>query len=48
MASSDEKMEKKIQDKGLNAPRLTSQTPQTPQTPQDIDDAIVKADYYIF
>jgi hypothetical protein len=32
-------IEQEIQDKGLNAPRLT---------PQDIDNAIVSEDYYVF
>lgn len=35
----DEKIEKEIQEKGLNAPRLT---------PKLIDEAIRTADYYIF
>jgi hypothetical protein len=37
--SSEKELEKEIQDKGLNAPRLT---------PQLIDDAVIDADYYVF
>jgi len=40
MANYDEEaIEQEIQDKGLNAPRLT---------PADIDEAIVDEDYYVF
>ena len=37
--SSEKELEKEIQDKGLNAPRLT---------PQLIDSVIVDTDYYVF
>ncbi len=37
--SSEKELEKEIQDKGLNAPRLT---------PQLIDDAVIDTDYYVF
>lgn len=35
----EKELEKEIQDKGLNAPRLT---------PQLIDDTVIDADYYVF
>lgn len=37
--SSEKELEKEIQDKGLNAPRLT---------PEKIDSVIVDVDYYVF